>query len=326
MHSSPDVSVVVPVYNDPEGVATTLDSLLNQTHGAYEVVVVDNDSDDETPAVIEDYADRYPDLVSHERETDVQTSYAARNAGIEATSSPVLAFLDADVTVGDSWLKTIHDRLDEMGVDYLGCEVVNGPADPRTAVEKFNRHSEHTAEHYLREYDFVPTCCLVVRRRVFEVVGQFDPTLVSSGDREFGSRVAAAGFEQGYTAAATVYHPSRSARELWRKHFRVGRGLTQIRRRYPDRFATGSSGGTETLFPTVSPRELKRSARRVRQSLDVEAGPADLVGFFLLSQLVTFARAAGRTVKRVRPAGHPDWKQPACDLASEEGYADDTTN
>jgi len=54
MRHEPVSSIVVPVYEDPEGIRLTLDSILNQsTDRAYRVVVVDNGSEDETAAVLD---------------------------------------------------------------------------------------------------------------------------------------------------------------------------------------------------------------------------------------------------------------------------------
>ena len=76
------VSVIVPVYNDPDGIAATLDSLLAQsTTPDYRIHVVDNDSTDRTPEVVRSYTNDNDRITLH-HERDVQSSYAAHNTGI----------------------------------------------------------------------------------------------------------------------------------------------------------------------------------------------------------------------------------------------------
>lgn len=253
------VSLVVPVYNDPEGVADTLDSLVAQTHDDHEVLVVDNGSTDDTRDVICEYAAEY-EHVTLLVEDEVQGSYAARNEGLEHASGDVIAFLDADETVEPDWLETAIDAMQERDVDYLGCAVELAlPED--TPVGRYNARTGFPVERYLREENYAPTCALLVRSAVFEDVGLFDSRLVSGGDLEFGQRVAAAEYRQGYAPDAVVTHPARaSLRSLAKKNVRVGRGFCQKQRYYPNRYGVPgvppSPGGSEGDGSAVGPDDL----------------------------------------------------------------------
>ena len=70
--SRPTVEIVVPVYNDPEGIQTTLESLLTQTTTNHQVVVVDNDSTDCTPEIVHSYEEDH-DHLTLEHETEIQS-------------------------------------------------------------------------------------------------------------------------------------------------------------------------------------------------------------------------------------------------------------
>lgn len=225
------VSVVVPVYNDPEGIRTTLTSLIEQTdRSLFEVFVVDNDSTDETPTVIESFESNYPELISGLEETTVQSSYAARNTGIERSSGDIVAFLDADETVEETWVADISQRFDELSVDYLGCNVrMSILQDCNSLWGRYDAVMGLPVRHYLEREQFAPTCALAVRREVFRQVGLFDETLVSGGDKEFGKRVHEAGFTQKYADDIIVTHPVRETfREHIKKAARIGRGQTQL--------------------------------------------------------------------------------------------------
>ena len=245
------ISVVLPVYNDPEGIQATLDSLLIQsTNNLYQITVVDNDSTDRTPEVVRTYGDR----VSLLHETEIQGSYAARNEGIQHADCDVVAFLDADETVEEDWLETALGAMEDQDVDYLGCNV-ELTLHQNTLVGRYNAHTGFPVKQYLEEEYYAPTCALLVRKKVFEDLGPFDARLISGGDREFGERVHDAGYDQGYAEEAIVYHPARTQlMSLAKKNFRVGRGFCQKQRYYPERYGTpgipprpnGPSGGDDT--------------------------------------------------------------------------------
>lgn len=237
---TPYVSVIVPVYNDPEGIRTTLESLtaLEYPSDRYEVIVVDNDSTDETLQAAESFATDHEN-VSVTVERTIQSSYAARNRGIEAANGEVFAFVDADMYVDVDWLDQVVAVMRDSGADYVGCHVeLEAPPDASYA-DLFDSLRGFDIDRYINELKFAPTCCLVVRREVVEAVGRFDDRLVSSGDLEFGNRVADAGFELHYARDVTMYHPTRgSLRSNLKKAVRIGRGRYQLAYYYPDRYGS----------------------------------------------------------------------------------------
>ncbi|ELZ04564.1 glycosyltransferase [Natrialba aegyptia] len=271
------VSIIVPVYNDPEGVRATLESLRPQLAATdATAVVVDNGSTDRTPAAIDAYADG--ESIRHGTEAEIQSSYAARNTGVRATDSDILAFVDADMTVPEDWLESALEEFKATGADYMGCSVdLTLPENP-TLAARYDHHTGFPIEQYLQHQQFVPTCCLFVRREVFEDVGLFDHRLVSGGDKEFGNRVHEAGYEMHVAADVTMFHPTRnSLRALISKDRRVGRGLCQLQRYYPERYGT----------PGVPPRPSGI------KSPDSDLPLRDRLAFSAFSQTLTGVRGLG---------------------------------
>ncbi|SDR12269.1 glycosyltransferase [Natronobacterium texcoconense] len=269
------VSIVVPVYNDPDGITTTLESLLTQTIDDYRIVVVDNDSTDRTPAVVRSYDD---DRITLCHESEIQSSYAARNTGIRNTSSDLLAFVDADMTVPEDWLESVLETVHATDADYVGCNVELTLSDEPTLAARYDHHTGFPVQQYLERQQFAPTCCLFVRREVFEDVGVFDHRLESGGDKEFGNRVHEAGYGLHYASDVTMFHPTRnSIAELVKKDRRVGRGLCQLQRHHPDRYGT----------PGIPPRPsgIKRPDRDLPRK--------DRLAFGVLSRFLTGVRGFG---------------------------------
>lgn len=231
------ISVVVPVYNDPEGVRTTLDSIVKQSSDikGYEVLVVDNGSTDATPDVVREFADDHQQVeLLFERE--IQGSYAARNRGIEASEGEILAFVDADMTMDEDWLAAVGRSIRTHDAPYVGCDVEVVIEGNETLVAQYNEADAFPVARFMENDNFAPTCCLVARRELFDDVGLFDERLVSGGDLEFGQRVHRAGYEQRFDPDVVLTHPARdSIRSLVSKMFRVGRGLQQFATYHPDR-------------------------------------------------------------------------------------------
>lgn len=228
----PTLSVVIPVYNDPSGVRDTLRTLINQETPTdqYEILVVDNNSTDETPSVIDEFETAHSDIVTGLEETEIQSSYATRNTGIEHASGELIGFLDADVTVEETWVDDVIDRFENTDVDYLGCNVeMYIPEGKTTFWAQYDKAMGLPVKHYLKTKQFAPTAALVVRKMVLDDVGYFDEKLKSGGDKEFGYRVHEGGFVSGYAEDIVVRHPARTTfREHVKKAARIGRGRTQL--------------------------------------------------------------------------------------------------
>ncbi|NKE34798.1 glycosyltransferase [Natronococcus sp. JC468] len=254
------VSIITPVYNDFPGLRATIDSLeALSTDVDWEYTVVDNGSTDGTRERARDYlADRFDGTVL--LEDGIQSSYAARNAGVRRSDGDVVAFVDADVTVSEGWLDDALETFRATEADYMGCNVELATPDDPSVAARYDDHSGFPIERYLEHHRFAPTCCLFVRREVFADVGLFDPRLTSGGDKEFGNRVDEAGYDLHFAADVTATHPAReSLRALVAKDRRVGRGLCQLQRYYPNRYGpTGvppRPSGVKRPDPDLEARE-----------------------------------------------------------------------
>jgi len=178
----PGVSCVIPVYNGARYLRETLDSVLAQSLPLAEVVVVDDGSTDGTAEIIGSYGGGVRYL--YQPHAGVS---AARNRGVRAATQPLIAFLDAD----DLFLRHKTERQVERFIalpdlDMSAAHAINFWS-PELAVEQ-RRHQPKLTTPW-------PRCIgtWVVRRAVFDVVGDFDEEMPVSQDVDWNIRVQASG-------------------------------------------------------------------------------------------------------------------------------------
>lgn len=221
------VSVIVPVYNAGGEIRDCLESLLSLDYpkGDYEVVVVDNNSDDSTAEVVK----RYP--VSYVFEGK-RGSYNARNAGVRSSGGDFIAFTDADCIADGRWLKNLLDGFKDPDVGVVGGGVK--AYKPETLVERYSAIKALPQDDFVhRPMPFAATANAAFRRSVLEDVGWFDGNFTSGGDEEVCWRIKKKGYKIAHRQDAVVYHRHRkTAGELFRLYARYGRGQAMLYKKY----------------------------------------------------------------------------------------------
>lgn len=132
--TAPQASIVIPTFNRREMLRRCLESLSTQTHPNYEVIVVDDASDDGTPAMLDSFAADHPDLdLRWLRFDEHRGANAARNAGIGESRGGVIAFLDSDCLADPEWLENLVGAC--TGDRVAGaCGIVDDP-EPRNIYD-----------------------------------------------------------------------------------------------------------------------------------------------------------------------------------------------
>lgn len=212
---SPRASVIVPHYDDLDRLGVCLAALDAQSFRDFELIVADNASPCGLAAVEAVVAGRGRIVVEPEKGAG-----AARNAGVAASTAPLLAFTDADCLPSPEWLGAGLAALD--GADLVGGAMVVAVADEAaiTAVEAFERVFAFDNRSYVEAKGFSVTANLFTRRAVFEQVGGFRAHV--SEDADWCLRARDLGFRIAYAERAVVAHPARRTwPELTRKWERL---------------------------------------------------------------------------------------------------------
>ena len=124
MPDHPEVSVVICTYNRPTLLLQAVNSFLWHSTGQikFELIVVDNNSTEETRALVDGMA-RRDTRIRYLREQRQGNAYA-RNTGVLHARAPIVAFLDDDVAVKGNWLETIKNTFSQSNADFIGGKVL----------------------------------------------------------------------------------------------------------------------------------------------------------------------------------------------------------
>jgi glycosyltransferase involved in cell wall biosynthesis len=230
----PAVSVVVPTRNRAGYLDVTLGSLSAQRPGVpYEVIVVDDGSDDDTAGVAERAGATF---LRHERSRGPN---AGRNTGIAVARGPLIALIDDDVRVPPDWV----GQLAAGAIRHRWAEAFGGPirASLEGPAPRFcGRESAPVTTLDLGphdcETDFVWSANMAVRRDAIERIGNFDERVPIYGDEEeWLIRLHANGGRVAYLAGAGLEHrragEDARLRSLARAEYRRGRAAVRNDRR-----------------------------------------------------------------------------------------------
>ena len=121
------ISVIVPVYNAGEYLETCVGSVLSQSYGDFELILVNDGSTDGSGERCEDFAGRDPRITVIHRENGGVSN--ARNIGLDAAKGEVITFLDCDDYILPGMYETLMGKMEEAGADIAVCTVMDDQED-----------------------------------------------------------------------------------------------------------------------------------------------------------------------------------------------------
>lgn len=220
-HKVLTVSVVIPVYNNADRLRKVLEAVQQQDYPSdcYEVIVVDNGSTDESPAVAKSF-----EGIRLLFETEhLGSPYSARNRGVEAAAGDIIAFLDSTCRPVSQWLEEGVQSLRAEGADLVGGHIdfeFNGKV---TAGKILDSLINIRARDSVENRQVAKTGNLFVTRQVIREIGMFPEGIRSGGDVRWTAKAVQSGFTLAYGPTATVYYPARPLGALLQKQWRVAK-------------------------------------------------------------------------------------------------------
>lgn len=210
------LSVILPCFNGAATIAVQLKALAHQSWaGEWEVIIVNNGSTDDSLEIVELYRDRLPNLQivnAHETNTPrkgVTHSYAV---GWKAATGDAFLLCEADDEVGEGWLSTLANALQEH--PFVAAAIEYTRLNPDWLVgDGWQQQSAQAGLSIISPPLYLPYgsgCSLGLRRSVYEAIGNPDEACTASWDTDYCWRANLAGIPLQFVPNATVHYRLRT--------------------------------------------------------------------------------------------------------------------
>ena len=228
--AEPAVSVVIPAFNEERYIRTALESLARQTYRNFEVLIVDNNSTDNTAKIALEYG---ATVLFEER---VGVGFARHRGFLEARGA-IIASTDADTTVPPQWLERIMEEFnhDSHLVGFGGLyDLDSGPWTARFSITYIMPYLWHLAKFFDHGWS-LPGSNFAVRKTAFLRIGGFNEYLRLGEDADLTLRLGRVGtikFDRAFRVCTSgrryhygvlyaflfTYLPNAIARAIFKKH------------------------------------------------------------------------------------------------------------
>ncbi len=229
-------SIIVPVFNRPDEVDELLESLSNQTHKDFEVIIVEDGS----VKTCKDVCDKYADiLVLYYYAKENSGPGQSRNYGAERANGDYLLILDSDVVLPEGYLQAVEDALRQNPVEAFGGPDAAHPSfTPVQKAISYSMTSFFTTggirggkakldKFYPRSFN------MGIRRDVYLQLGGFSKMRFGE-DIDFSYRIVEAGYRPQLFPEAWVWHKRRTDfRKFFRQVYNSGIARINLEKRHP---------------------------------------------------------------------------------------------
>lgn len=202
--ASPAISVVMAVYNGERFLAAAIESVLAQSFGDFELVIVDDGSSDGSTEILAGYAERDPRVVPHRQQN--QGAPAALNAGVGLARAPLIARLDADDVALPGRLEAQHRCLcanEALGM-VGGQVVIVDEHDRAIADAEYPLSDAEIRREFARTTPFVHSA-VTMRKTTFQRAGGYRPSFNLAEDLDLWLRMAEHGELANLDSAVVRY-------------------------------------------------------------------------------------------------------------------------
>ncbi len=192
--SESKLTIVIPVYNRESLVERTLDSIAAQTLRPFDLIVVDNNSTDNSLQVIREWAER------HKTDTDLHVEWtseviagaaAARNTGLALVTTPIVMFFDSDDEMYPTLAASVVEAFDALpALDILAWQVLTQSSDGLFRLTKPFSRRHPMSTHII--HSTLSTLRFAAKTEFVRKVGGWNESVRAWDDLELGVRLLAA--------------------------------------------------------------------------------------------------------------------------------------
>lgn len=206
--TKPEISIIIPAYNEATYIGRLLEALTQQSHASFEVIVSDAESKDHTKDVIKQYQKKLDlKLV----QSPPKGPANGRNKGAAQASGEWLLFLDADDDIDDpDFIGTLISGAEQKGWQTASTKMkVHGASLLERYGTWFNYNYTRMLAH--TKHPVAPGWCILTRRSLFDSLNGFNEKIHFGEDYDYVSRAGKSGF--GFVTNTFYYLDLRRFRE-----------------------------------------------------------------------------------------------------------------
>lgn len=199
MHKTSEISqeqkkfftVIIPAYNAEKFIMRSINSVLQQSFQNFEVIVVNDGSNDNTLGILKSLNDNKVRIINQ----DNKGVSVARNVGIEASVGEFICFLDADDEFLPNHFNVLLDMIKKYpDKDFFATRFCMSKRDNPDSVEKINVTNttafyDDFVREMIKESEKICTGCVCIRRKMFEIYGTFVPGVKLGEDTDMWERI-----------------------------------------------------------------------------------------------------------------------------------------
>jgi len=224
------LSIIIPSFNTEKFLQKCLDSIVRETKNtSYEIIIIDNHSSYDIKKQIQNFKNINIRLIQNSRNVGYSQ---ANNQGIKQAAGDYFLFLNSDTVILNRAIDKTVDYLEKKQLDILGCQLLNKDMTIQPSAGFFPKlrqifymmfflddlpilsdilkpYHQQNKNFYTkdREVDWVTGAFMLVRRRVIDKIGAFDPDyFMYMEEVDFCYRAKKAGFKILYTPQAEIIH------------------------------------------------------------------------------------------------------------------------
>ena len=188
--NTPVFSVIIPTYNRAYVLAEAVNSVINQTFRDFELIIVDDNSDDDTYEVLKNITDKRVKLYRNER---TKGPSGARNVGIYRANAEWIVFLDSDDIWKPEMLESVYravSRCDNnIGLIHTGYALSDKSCRNIKPIDKRNRRG-NLFNNLIYKNCIGTFSCVAVRTQIARRIGGLDENIIGIEDWDFYLRVS----------------------------------------------------------------------------------------------------------------------------------------
>jgi glycosyltransferase involved in cell wall biosynthesis len=222
----PKISVVIPAYNAAKTIKSTLESVLSQTYPDFELIVINDGSQDATLDIVSQFEDQRIKVFSYENSGPQKS----RNRGLSQAAGEYISFIDAD----DLWTPDkLEQQLQTFEADLQASVVYSwsDEIDERDTVTRSGQRStlEGVVFEALLKHNFLGSGSNpLIRKQALSDVGGFDPSILAGQDWDMWLTLAAH-YAFAVVPQVQVFYRKSSGSTSWSSNLsRQEQGLKQV--------------------------------------------------------------------------------------------------